>query len=783
MMWQRMMTKATIVMMMIMTTSWRMNSSIINHKIFNKILYYFRDANTLTRKHSTNRNMLSSLFVVDAYMIQTSTTKTTLSPQMHSRLLSKKSTFMSMITTSTPTTKTTIPIKDTTENTIADDDVDIMTLPTNENNIELLKIRHSSAHVMAMAVQTLFPAAQVTIGPWIENGFYYDFYFTDNYKLTDQDLKNIKKEMDFIISQNMPITREEVSRDVAKQRIEKLNEPFKLELLDSIKTEPITIYHIGDVNPETMSETTTSENKPASDLEGDEENSKKNKNKKNHKTSWWDLCAGPHVESTGRLPKKSIELTSVAGSYWRGDENREQLQRIYAIAFENVDQLKYYKHLQQEALKRDHRILGKKLNLFSIQDQNAGLIFWHPAGSMIRSKIEEFWKQQHRLAGYDIVYTPHIANLQLWKTSGHFDFYKNDMFEPISVNEGGSKDEQQQQQQQQSDDDRNVQLYQLKPMNCPFHCLMYKNELRSYRDLPFRWAELGTVYRYERSGTLHGLMRVRGFTQDDAHIFCLPEQLENEIIQVLDLTEKILSRFGFTKYDIMLSTRPEQSVGTDDIWNDATNALRGALHKKQWPYTIDEGGGAFYGPKIDVKIRDAIGRLWQCSTIQCDFNLPERFELEYVSSESKRERPIMVHRAIFGSLERFFGILIENCAGNFPLWLAPTQLKILPVTDSVVSYCHEISDMASREYQIRSDVDRGNERLAKQIRIAEQQRIPLIGVVGVKEMEAKTITIRSRQYGDLGTFPIKDLFQEIQKCSNNADELTTKMATVPNDQK
>jgi len=597
-------------------------------------------------------------------------------------------------------------------------------LPNNNNDPDLLKIRHSSAHVMAMAVQEKFPEAQVTIGPWIDNGFYYDFYFPEttdpetgetipSRKLSDSDLKAVKKSMDKIISKNYPITREEVSRDEARNRIEALNEPFKLEILDSIKTEPITIYHIGD--------------------------------------EWWDLCAGPHVESTGKLPKKAIQLQNVAGAYWRGDENREMLQRIYATAWKDPKQLKAYKKMLIEAKKRDHRVLGQQLNLFSIQeDAGGGLVFWHPKGARIRAKIEDFWKESHIDQGYDIVYSPHLANLNLWKTSGHNDFYRDGMFQQMQVEN---------------------EEYQIRPMNCPFHCLMYKDELRSYRELPIRWAELGTVYRYERSGTLHGLMRVRGFTQDDAHIFCLPDQLEDEIVGVLDLTEQILSRFGFDKYEIMLSTRPAKSVGSDDIWDAATSALEGALKKKGWAYGIDEEGGAFYGPKIDLKIKDAIGRTWQCSTVQCDFNLPERFGLEYVSAEGTKEKPIMLHRAIFGSIERFFGILVENTAGDFPFWLAPTQLKLLPVTDAVVPYCQEVSKKAAK-MGLRVEVDRGNERLAKQIRNAEKARVPIMAVVGMKEMEEGTLSVRSRKLGDLGSFSVDALLEELNKSSDDAIEMT-----------
>merc|ERR1712127_885017 len=365
-------------------------------------------------------------------------------------------------------------------------------------------------------------------------------------------------------------------------------------------------------------------------------------------------------------------------------------------------------------------------------------------------------KSSHEKDGYDIIYTPHIANLDLWKTSGHNDFYRDGMFQQMEVEN---------------------EEYQIKPMNCPFHCLMYKDELRSYRDLHIRWAELGTVYRYERSGTLHGLMRVRGFTQDDAHIFCLPDQLQDEIVSVLDLTEKILSRFGFEKYEIMLSTRPEKSVGSDKIWDEATNALEAALKRKGWKYSIDEGGGAFYGPKIDLKIRDAIGRTWQCSTVQCDFNLPERFGLEYISAEGTKEQPIMLHRAIFGSIERFFGILTENCAGDFPFWLAPVQMRLLPVTDSVQDYCKDIQKKAAK-MGIRVEVDRGADRLAKQIRNAEQERIPLMAVIGVKEVESDTLAVRSRKEGDLGIWTVDDLLDEIQTCVGNAEEMV-KMGNIP----
>jgi len=564
-----------------------------------------------------------------------------------------------------------------------------MELPTNDNE-ELLKMRHTSAHVMAMAVQRVYPEAKTTIGPWIDNGFYYDF-FVPGEQISVEGLKKVKKEMERIVKKNYPLVREEVSREEARARILAADEPYKLELLDSITTEPITIYKVGE--------------------------------------EWWDLCAGPHVESTGKLNSRAIELQSIAGAYWRGDEKKAVLQRIYGTAWQTKEQLQAYKLKVEEAKKRDHRVIGKTQKLFSIQeDAGGGLVFWHPKGAIVRRLVEDYWRAEHTKNGYDILYTPHIANLNLWKTSGHVDFYKDDMFKTMEVDQ---------------------EQYQLKPMNCPFHCLMFKDTPKSYRDLPLRWAELGTVYRYERSGTLHGLFRVRGFTQDDAHIFCLPTQLEDEIVGVLDLVQTVLGKFGFEKFEIMLSTRPKESVGGDEIWTKATEALVGALDRKGWAYGLDEGGGAFYGPKIDIKIQDAIGRKWQCSTIQCDFNLPERFDLEYASADGGKQRPIMVHRAIFGSIERFFGVMIESTAGDFPLWLAPVQLRLLPVIDDVLDYCQEIMDLAASK-GIRVEVDRSGNRLAKQIRNAEQEKVPLVAVVGAKEVEGRTLSVRSKKAGELG---------------------------------
>ncbi|XP_043691421.1 threonine--tRNA ligase, chloroplastic/mitochondrial 2 [Telopea speciosissima] len=611
------------------------------------------------------------------------------------------STTSSAIATDSPEAATVAEDRIPLENSVEEQEV---ILPTNESSEKLLRIRHTCAHVMAMAVQKLFPEAKVTIGPWIENGFYYDF---DVEPLQDKDLKRIKKEMDRIISRNLPLVREEVSRDEAQKRITAINEPYKMEILESIKEDPITIYHIGN--------------------------------------EWWDLCAGPHVESTGLLNKKAVELESVAGAYWRGDEKNPMLQRIYGTAWENEEQLKAYLHFKEEAKRRDHRRLGQDLDLFSIQDEaGGGLVFWHPKGAIVRHIIEDSWKRMHIEHGYDLLYTPHVAKADLWKISGHLDFYKENMYDQMNIED---------------------ELYQLRPMNCPYHILVYKRKLHSYRDFPIRVAELGTVYRYELSGSLHGLFRVRGFTQDDAHIFCLENQIKNEIRGVLDLTEEILLQFGFSKYEVNLSTRPEKAVGSDDIWQKATVALKDALDDKGWHYQIDEGGGAFYGPKIDLKIEDALGRKWQCSTVQVDFNLPERFDITYVDYNSEKKRPIMIHRAVLGSLERFFGVLIEHYAGDFPLWLSPIQARVLPVTDTQLEYCSKLMKRL-KDNGIRAEACHG-ERLPKLIRNAEKQKIPLMAVVGPKEAETQTVTVRSRFGGELGTMTIDDFICRIKSAVDN----------------
>ncbi|MEA5601912.1 threonine--tRNA ligase [Nostoc sp. UHCC 0252] len=589
---------------------------------------------------------------------------------------------------------------------------------------KLVRIRHTCAHIMAMAVQKLFPGTKVATGPVTENGFYYDFDCPVS--ITPDDLGKIEQQMRRIIKANLPIIREEVQREEIRTEIDQLNESYKLEILERIPTgETITRYFIG--SPDT--------GKPESSLFVADIQPANN--------YWWDLCAGPHINFTGEIEPDAFKLLNIAGAYWQGDETKAQLQRIYGIAWETKEQLQAYLKQREEALRRDHRKLGQELNLFSIQeDAGGGLVFWHPKGAIIRYIIEDYWRKAHLESGYQLLYTPHIANLDLWKTSGHFDFYQENMFDSMDVEN---------------------QAYQIKPMNCPFHVLTYKHQLHSYRELPLRWAELGTVYRYERSGALHGLMRVRGFTQDDAHIFCLPHQIADEILGVLNLTEHILSDFGFKNYEVNLSTRPEKSVGNDEVWELATSALRQALDTKGWNYIVDEGGGAFYGPKIDIKIQDAIGRLWQCSTIQVDFNLPERFDMEYIAADGSRQRPIMIHRAIFGSLERFFGILIENYSGDFPLWLAPVQLRLLPVSDDFREYAESVA-ISFKKAGIRVEIDSSGERLGKQIRTAELEKISVVAVVGKKEVENQNLSVRTRQSGDLGVLNIDELLHRLQEA-------------------
>jgi threonyl-tRNA synthetase len=541
-------------------------------------------------------------------------------------------------------------------------------------------LRHSASHIMAQAVKDLFPEVKVTIGPAIEDGFYYDFDRAVGF--TPEDLDKIEKRMAEIVKADRPFKRMEMGRDEAIRFFDNKGETYKAEIIRELPDETVSLY----------------------DQEG-----------------FIDLCRGPHVPSAGYI--KAYKLLNSAGAYWRGDEKNPMLQRIYGTAWATQDQLKEYLDRLEEIKRRDHRKLGRDLELFSHEDETgAGLILWHPKGAVIRRVIEDFWKDEHFKGGYELVYTPHIARLDLWKQSGHWDFYRDSMYAPMVIDE--------------------VE-YELKPMNCPFHIAIYKSKMRSYRDLPVRWAELGTVYRYERSGALHGLMRVRGFTQDDAHIFCRPDQLEPEIFQVLDFTLFILRTFGFSDYDIYLSTQPEKYVGTQGNWDAATEALKSALEKKGLNYSIDPGEGVFYGPKIDIKIKDVLGRSWQCTTIQVDFNLPERFKVEYIGEDGNAHQPIMVHRALMGSLERFFGVLIEHYAGAFPVWLAPVQAKICTITDRQAGYA-KAAAAEMRAAGIRAEADVRNEKIGYKIREATLQKVPYIIVVGDKEESGGQFNVRFR---------------------------------------
>ena len=554
------------------------------------------------------------------------------------------------------------------------------------------RMRHSAAHVMADAVVQLFPEAKVGIGPPTADGFYYDFEVERPF--TPEDLEQIEALMLETIRSDAPFQREELSRETAKSMF--AAQPYKQEIIDDLPDETtLSIYRHGEFT---------------------------------------DLCQGPHVARTGEIT--AVKLLHTAGAYWRGDENRTMLQRIYGTAFESQEELEAHLERLAEAERRDHRALGRQLNLFTVHDEiGPGLIVWHPKGGVMRSLIEDYWRDIHYRRGYNIVYSPHIGRARLWQTSGHLDFYRDSMYAPMEIDE---------------------QEYFLKPMNCPFHIQIYRSALRSYRELPMRIAELGTVYRYERSGVLHGLMRVRGFTQDDAHIFCLPDQVAGEVGDVLDLTFEIMAAFGFEEYDIMLSTRPEKYVGEPDMWDHATESLRQALVARGLPYDIDEGGGAFYGPKIDIKIKDALGRDWQCTTVQFDFNLPERFDLVFQDDQGNRSRPYMVHRAILGSLERFFGVLVEHYAGAFPVWLSPVQAVVIPIADRHNEYAQEVAEKL-RDGGFRVEVDDRSERMNQKIRQAQLQKTPYMLVVGDREAEAGTAAVRTRDGENRGALPLGDV--------------------------
>jgi threonyl-tRNA synthetase len=585
-------------------------------------------------------------------------------------------------------------------------------LPRTSESENLKKIRHTTSHVMAMAVQKLYPNAQVTIGPWTETGFYYDFDLPE--PLAEKDLKTIKKEMIKIINRKLPVIREVVTRDEAQTRIKNINEPYKLEILDGIKDDTITIYHLGE--------------------------------------EWWDLCAGPHVDSTADLNPKAIELESVAGAYWRGDAKNKQLQRLYGTAWETPEQLAEYKRRKEEALKRDHRKLGKELGLFIFADSvGPGLPLWTPKGTLIRSTLEDFLKKEQTKRGYLQVVSPHIGRVDLFKISGHWQNYKEDMFPMMADN---------------AEDAEKEVGFVLKPMNCPFHIQIYKSELRSYRDLPMRLAEFGTVYRYEQSGELGGLTRVRGFTVDDSHLFVTPDQLESEFFSVVDLILSVFKSLQLKNFKARLSFRDPNSdkyIGGDEVWEKAQNAIRNAVKHLDMEYFEAEGEAAFYGPKLDFIFQDALEREWQLGTVQVDYNLPERFDLEYTAPDGTRQRPIMIHRAPFGSLERLIGILIEEYAGDFPLWLAPVQVRLMPVNDDFSAYCQDVCQKMLLA-GIRAEVDNSNERLGKMIRNGEKQKIPVMAVVGGNEVENNTLNIRTRASGELGAISVTEVIEKVSSA-------------------
>jgi len=571
-------------------------------------------------------------------------------------------------------------------------------------------MRHSAAHVMAASVSRLFPTVKLDIGPSTEEGFYYDFDL--EHRLAPEDFPKIEADMKALIKAGIPFERLEVSRDEATKIF--AGQTYKLERLADIPAgETISLYKCG---------------------------------------TFVDLCRGPHVAKTSDIG--AIKLMSVAGSYYRGDEKNPMLQRLYGMADVSQEALDATLTRIEEAKKRDHRKLGKELELFSIsEDVGPGLAHWHPKGARIRIAIEDFWRKEHYRAGYEMVFTPHVGRAHLWETSGHLSFYREGMFPCMNVQEGEGSH-------------TSTEQYYVKPMNCPFHIQIYNTRKYSYRDLPLRWAELGTVYRYEKEGVRHGLLRVRGFTQDDAHIFCTPEQIEGEVRRTVNFALSILRRFGFTDITAFLSTRPEKAVGLPERWDQATASLRSALDAEKIAYQVDEGGGAFYGPKIDLKIKDALGRPWQLGTIQFDFNLPERFNMTYVGEDGKDHQPYMVHRALLGSLERFFGILIEHYGGAFPLWLAPEQVRFLPITSGQVDHVNALADKL-REMDIRVGVDADNEKLGAKIRRAQLEKVPFMLVVGGRDVESGVVSVRSRETGDKGAMTLEafmELFKETLKA-------------------
>ncbi|MCP5062050.1 MAG: threonine--tRNA ligase [Ignavibacteriae bacterium] len=592
--------------------------------------------------------------------------------------------------------------------------VDVSRPITEDSTIQLFTFKdeigresywHSTSHLMAHAIQSIYPEAKFGVGPAIEGGFYYDFDI--NTKLTDDDLAKIEKKMMELAKENKLFVRSELSKKDALDFFENVDDQYKLELISELNEDEVAIslYQEGDFT---------------------------------------DLCLGPHIPSTSKI--KYVKLINISGSYWRGDEKRQSLQRIYGVSFPKLKMLEEHLELLEEAKKRDHRKLGKQLKLFSIEEESGpGLIYWHPKGARVRNTIENFWREEHLNNGYDLVYSPHVGKSWLWETSGHLSHFKENMFAPMTIDD---------------------QEYYVKPMNCPFHIQMYKADLHSYRDLPLRWAELGTVYRYEKSGVLHGLLRVRGFTQDDAHIFCTHEQIEDEIIEVIRFAKYMWTSFGFEDLKYYVSTRPEKAVGDDEIWDKATVSLENALKKEGLKYEVDEGGGAFYGPKIDIKIKDALHREWQMSTIQFDFNLPERFDMKYVGEDGKDHRPFMVHRALFGSIERFMGVLIEHYGGSFPSWLAPVQVAIVPVSQNHFDYAETVKAKL-KESNIRVELDYRNEKIGYKIREWETQKVPYMLIVGDKEIEANTVSLRKHKEGDKGSIAINEFISNITTEINN----------------
>lgn len=564
---------------------------------------------------------------------------------------------------------------------------------------KLAKMRHSMAHVMASAMLKLIPEAKIAIGPSIDNGFYYDFDLPRN--LTEEDLNSLESSMAEIIKEGLPFEKEVISRQEALDFFK--DQPYKVELINDLpEDEEISLYKMGNFT---------------------------------------DLCRGPHVESTDRLNAQGFKLLSIAGAYWRGDENRPMLQRIYGTAFGDPKQLKAHLEHLEELEKRDHRRLGKELDLFSLHEKaGPGLVYWHPMGSRIRIAIEDFWRQEHYKNGYEMLFTPHVGKSWLWETSGHLDFYKEGMYPEMVMDKSN---------------------YYNKPMNCPFHVMIYNNSKHSYRELPCRWAELGTVYRYERSGTLHGLLRVRGFTQDDAHIICTPEQVEDEILEVLRFSLFMLRSFGFEEIQAYLSTRPEKAIGDPERWEVAQESLRKAIEAEGLEYDVDEGGGAFYGPKIDLKVKDALGRSWQLSTVQFDFNLPERFDMVFVDNDGQEKRPYMVHRALLGSIERFFGVLIENYGGAFPVWLSPVQASVIPVSAKFDDYAKKVSaELKAAGFRVETDFS--DDRMNAKIRNAQNRKIPYMIILGGQEEENQQVSIRTRGGEQLNGLSVSEAVSRIK---------------------